>query len=345
MSNRSDLEQLLDKYEPALQQAFLDAIADIRSRVVLKRLVERLERGDVFGAIEVLQLEPEAFGRVELVIAEAYNAGGMGLAESLLLRGADGSRIAFRFGVRNPEAEAWLQEHSATLVTRIVDDQRQAIRQALSEGLALGNNPRTTALDIVGRINRVTNRREGGVIGLTSAQERFVSSARRELLSGDPDLLRNYLTRERRDRRFDALVLRAISNGRPLSADDVARVTGRYSDRLLDLRGEMLARTETMTALGKSRNDAMLQAINSGKVDVLDVTKHWRSAGDSRVRHTHRALNGKSVAFGERFRSPSGATLAYPGDPEAPIHETSGCRCTLEYKVDYTAKLLRQRAA
>lgn len=345
MSNRSDLDQLLDKYEPMLQQAFLDAIADIRSRVVLKRLVERLERGDVFGAIEVLQLEPEAFGRLELVIAEAYNAGGIGMAESLALRGDDGARIAFRFGVRNPEAEAWLRDHSATLVTRILDDQRQAIRQVMAEGMMAGNNPRITALDIVGRINRISGKREGGIIGLTAAQERFVASARSELLSGDPALLRNYLTRERRDKRFDALVQRAIASQKPLARADVDRVTGRYSDRLLALRGEMLSRTEAMIALGKSRNDAMLQAINLGKVDALDVTKHWRSAGDSRVRHTHRALNGKSVAFGERFQSPSGAMLAHPGDPEAPVYETSGCRCTIEYKIDYTAKFIRQRAA
>lgn len=53
-TNRSSFDQLLDKYEPALKAAFLDAIADIRSQVSLKLLVERLERGDVAGAIDVL---------------------------------------------------------------------------------------------------------------------------------------------------------------------------------------------------------------------------------------------------------------------------------------------------
>ena len=43
-----------------------------------------------------------------------------------------------------------------------------------------------------------------------------------------------------------------------------------------------------MAALGKSRDDAMKQAIQSGKVLADYVTQTWRSAGDDRGRHTHR---------------------------------------------------------
>jgi hypothetical protein len=287
-SNRSAFEQLLDKYEPVLKAAFLDAIADIRSQVTLKLLVERLERGDVAGALDVLQIERAAFGPLELALAEAYNAGGMDLANGLKLRDPQGERVLFRFGVRNPEAEAWLAQHSATLVTRIVEDQRQGIRTALTEGLAAGQNPRRTALDVVGRVSRVTGKREGGIIGLTAPQERFVASARSELISGDPAALRNYIGRERRDRRFDAAVMKAIKAEKPMDRATVDRIVGRYSDRLLELRGEMLSRTETMAALGKSRDDAMRQAIQAGKVDASFVTKTWRAAGDGRVRHQHR---------------------------------------------------------
>lgn len=344
-SNRSSFERLLDKYEPLVRDAFLAAIDEIKDHIVLKRLVERLERGDIAGAIDVLQIEAEAFGRLELAIGEAYNAGGIDMAGSMVLRDPNGSRIAFRFGVRNPEAEAWLRDHSARLVTRIVDDQREAIRVALTEGLAQGNNPRTTALDIIGRTSRATNSRTGGLIGLTAPQERFVSAARQELLSGEPDLLRHYLTRERRDKRFDAAIRNAIAEGRAIDKEMVNRIAGRYADRLLALRGEMLSRTETMMALGKSRDDAMRQAILSGKVDAAFVTKRWRSAGDNRVRHTHRALNNDEVGFYQSFQSPSGATLRFPGDPEAPISETSGCRCGLEYRIDYTAQFIARRAA
>jgi hypothetical protein len=347
LSARERFEQLLATWEPRLRLAFMEAIEDIRSNIVLRRIVERLERGDINGAIGAMDLDADTFARVELAIREAYFGGGQATVENLpSLRDPEGNRIVFRFGVRNPEAEAWLRDHSANLVTRIVDDQREAIRRALEAGLTRGDNPTRTALDVVGRQNRATGRREGGVIGLTAAQAEFVARARLELLSGDPDQLRHYLTRERRDRRFDALITTAIRSGKPIPIETVNRIIGRYSDRLLLLRGEMLARTETMVALGRSRDDAIRQQVLAGKIAAEDVTKVWRSAGDGRVRHTHRVLHGRTVPLDGSFQSPSGALLRYPGDPQAPGSETVGCRCWMEYRIDYLSPVVRrQRAA
>jgi hypothetical protein len=149
-------------------------------------------------------------------------------------------------------------------------------------------------------------------------------------LSGEPDQLRSYLTRNRRDRRFDRTITAALRDGKPIPIEIVNRIVCRYADRLLELRGEMLADTETMTALGKSRDDAIRQQIAAGKIVVEDVTKVWRSAGDSRVRYTHRVLNGKSAPMDGFFASPSGATLRFPGDPQAPGSEIVGCRCWMD---------------
>jgi hypothetical protein len=347
VSTRALIENLLARYDEVIRDAFMAAIQDIRNSITLRVIVERLEKGDVEGAMSAMQLDRDAFARLDLAIAEVYNSGGQATVGNLpKLTDPSGNRVVFRFGVRNPEAEAWLGGHSSTLVTRIVDDQRAAIRTALVEGLSEGRNPRQTALDVVGRVSRATNQREGGIIGLTAAQERYVATARQDLLSGDPERLRHYLTLGRRDKRFDRTVTKAIKEGRPVPREMVDRITGRYADRLLDLRGEMLARTETMTALGKSRDDAIRQQIAAGKIMAEDVTKTWRSAGDGRVRHTHRVLNGKSVGIDGLFQSPSGAMLKHPGDPSAPVSEISGCRCWCEYKIDYFASVVRrQRAA
>ncbi len=346
MARRTDreiIEALLDTHEAGVKKAFLDAIADIVNAIVLRTVVERLEKGDIDGALAALQLDAAAFARLELALSDAYNGGGLATVGNMpKVTDPQGHRVVFRFSVRNPAAEAWLRDHSSELVTRIVEDQRVAIRLALSEGLERGQNPRATALEVVGRVNRATGRREGGIVGVTAAQERYVARARQELLSGDPTQLRAYLDRERRDKRFDRTVLAAIRSGKPLPADAVARMIARYADRLLDLRGEMLARTETMIALGKSRDDAIRQQIEAGKIREEDVTKIWRSAGDNRVRHTHRSLNGKSVPLDGTFHSVSGAVLRFPGDPQAPIAEISGCRCRVEYKVDYFAAVIER---
>lgn len=340
---RDQIEALLAAYDERIRQAFLESIDEVRSAIILKIVVERLEKGDIAGAIDAMQIEIEAFAPLERSIAEAYDAGGQGLVGQLpRVTDPNGQRVIWRFGVRNPEAEAWLRQHSAQLVTRITPDMRQALQQSLEGGLAAGRNPRSTALDAIGRVNRATGKREGGIIGLTSAQERYVAAARAELLSGDPEQMRHYLTRERRDKRFDRTVMAAIAAEKPVDAQTVSRATERYADRLLALRGEMLARSETMIALGRSRDDAMRQQITAGKVEGQDVTKIWRSAGDRRVRHTHVALSGKSAGLDGVFYSPSGAVLRYPGDPQAPASEVIGCRCWCEYRVDYAGALARR---
>ena len=339
-------DELLATYEPRLAAAFREAVDDIKSSIIIARVVERLERGDVNGAIEAMQLEPEAFSALEIALQEAFNAGGTNaIGELPKVMDPQGNRVIWRFGVRNPVAEAMLRDLSSTMVMHITEDQRQGVRQALEQGLARGANPRATALDVVGRQNRVTGRREGGVIGLTRYQIEFIERARGNLASGDPDLMKKYFELKTRDKRFDRTVSAAIRGGKPVTGETLTRIIGRLNDKNLLLRGEMLARTETMMALGSARDEAMRQQIEAGKVQAQDVTKIWRSAGDSRVRHTHHVLNGRGVGIDEAFQSPSGATLRYPGDPRAPIMETSGCRCRLEYKIDYIGAAVRRYRA
>lgn len=211
-------------------------------------------------------------------------------------------------------------------------------------GQIAGQNPRATALDITGRINRATGRREGGIIGLSSTQTDAAIRARSELLSGDAAQLRNYLTRARRDKRFDSLVLRALKSGKPIARADVDRITGRYKDRLLALRGEMIARTETLAGLNAGKEEGIRQLIDSGKVPRSAVKKRWRSTGDGRTRDSHLVLNDVEVGIDQPFVSPlTGAELMFPHDKSrgAPASEIIGCRCYYEIKIDYIGMLRR----
>lgn len=345
LSSREQLAVLASEWETRLRLAFMEAVNAIRDTVTLRVIVERLERRDVAGAIEALQIDREAFGSLEVALADAYNAGGMATAEDMALRDPEGHRVVFRFGVRNPEAEAWLRNHSSQLVTRIVDDQREAIRQSLTEGLARGDNPRATALDVVGRVNRVTGRREGGVIGLSSPHAATVENARRAMLSGDIEGMRRYLTLKTRDRRFDASIRKAIAEGRALAAADVARVTGRLSDRYLKLRADTIALHETFWALSASRDQAFRQAIASGKVDARDVTKTWLHTPQEHPRMQHVAMQGQTVAFDQPFIAPDGTPIMHPHAEGVPARHTLGCKCRADYRIDYVARLIRRRAS
>lgn len=332
--------ELLDRYGPEVAKRFMEGVADLRSSADLQKVITALESGNVVEALEALHLDPAAYSAMLDAITAAYSEGGQAALRSLPDRTPGGAALVVRFNVRNSRAEGWLKAHSSRLVTGIVADQREAARAALTAGLERGANPRTTALDVIGRINPATGKREGGVLGLSTPQEAYVRNARAEL-AGSPADLRAYLGRARRDKRFDRSVEKAIREETSLPADIQAKALAQYKNRLLALRGEMIGRTETLTALQAAKHQAYLQAVDEGKIQESAVRRTWKSAGDLRVRHTHVGLNGDTAGLREAFRSPSGARLLFPGDTSlgAPASETIGCRCDVSYRIDFLANL------
>ncbi len=331
-ANRFD--QLIEKWWPTLKDVFLGIVQAMRRRAQVRLIAEMLDRGDVEGAVRAVHLDEATFRDLERAIEQAYEEGGRYTAEKLpALQQPDGYRLDVVFDVRNPRAEAWLKDHSSTLVKEIVADQQQMIREALRAGMEAGQNPRTVALDLVGRIDPVTGNREGGKIGLTSSQEAWVRDYRAELETLDV----NALERALRDKRFDRTVAKAIREGKPIPAATVKKMVTAYTNRALRYRAETIARTEALTSLHAAQIEATRQAIDAGQINEGAVTKKWRNSADNRVRDTHRALGGQTVAFEAKFVSPSGAQLLYPGDPSAPARERVACRCWMEVEVDFLA--------
>lgn len=324
------IEALLEKWPPEIRGAFLESIRDIVDRARLGAIVTALERGDIDGAIRAIGIDTAAFLPLDTTLRRAFIEAGTSAASTILTR-----QIVFRFDARNPAAEDWIATRSSEAIVEIVDDQRTAVRETVTEGMRQGANPRATALNIIGRVSAQTGRREGGIVGLTSQQAGYVANARRELASGDPEQMARYFTRLRRDRRFDPIVAKAIKAGKPLDQDTVARLTSRYADRLLAFRGEAIARTESLSALNAAAFEAYRQAVEKGTVSANAVRKTWKATKDKRTRDTHRELDGESVSLSETFRN----GLMFPGDPSGPASEVINCRCRLIYRIDRLSNL------
>lgn len=340
-------DELLSRFEKEIIDAFIEAIEDLRSEAEVQKIIRLLEAGDIEGAMQALHLDAGAFQPVNSAGQRAFEAGGRLAATNLPRRnGVTGERIVARFDGSNPRAVEYLREHSARLVTRILLDTRAGLRLRMIAGMERAENPRATGLNIIGRVNRVTGRREGGLIGLTSPQMEAAAAARIELASSDPAMLRAYLQRGRRDKRFDRSVMKAIREGKALPKEIAQKAGDRYADRLLALRGETLARTEALASLHAGSHQALLQAVENGAVRADQLRRTWRSASDGRVRHTHRGLSGDTVGLNEPFTSPSGARLMYPGDTSlgAPGSEVIGCRCVVVARVDWISNLLGRAA-
>lgn len=349
---RFDVLSLVDKLTPSVRREFLRAVADIRNSASMTRLIQAVERGDASMVARVLNLREDMLAPITEALRGAYVAGGQASLEALprITDPATGAGAVFRFNGRNPRAEDWLRASSSRLVAELVDGQVELIQGVLSAGMARGANPRTVSLSLVGRINRSTGRREGGLIGLHSQFSQYVDNplwhadpvrnppgALQQLTSGDKNMMRGYLTRAARDRRYDSIVRRAIKDGKPVDAGTARKISGKYSDKLLRVRGNNIARTELLGSLHASQDEGLQQLVDGGMLRPDQISATWDASEDMDTRPSHSAMEGQQMAADGTFTTGAGYRLRYPGDRElgAPAEEVINCRCRKVVRIDH----------
>ncbi len=345
-----DIQALIDRLEPEIRNAFLEAIAQITNAAQMNRLIAALEAGNVEEAIEALRIEQGFFSPLNEATRGAYLDGGNLVLAGLKLKDPfSGDKFVLGFDGRAVRAERWLRDQSSGLIVEILDQQREMAREVLREKLAAGTHPRTTALEIVGRMNNATGKREGGFIGLTTQQARWALNAEDQLrnahLPGEIDPVTGqrkpspgslYLGRQRRDARFDARVREAMTSGKQIAEADIQRMVTRYRDRLKKYRGDVIARTESINALRAGQMEGFRQLVDSGRVDPSRIEREWSDTGDSRTRHDHRLMRGQKVrGIDAPFTFPDGTQALYPGDPSlgSPPQNLIQCRCIQHIRI------------
>ena len=336
---RTTIDQLYSLTVPEIQKIFLQTMQGIVDEAILDQMIKAIENNDPEALFRASGFTPAALGPILDRIEEAYNDGAISESSTWPKRIITPlGDVRFRFDIRNVAVEQDLRNYSSSLVSELVEEARSNVRMVLQRGMIAGDNPRQTALNIIGKINPVTGSREGGVLGLTTAQEGWVANTRRYLEQLDS----KYLSLKLRDKRFDATVKKAISEKTPLSNVQIDKLLTSYKSRALKFRGETIARTETLQALNKGAAASYIQAFAEGTLAQEQVTKDWDDVGDKKTRHTHKSMGakypkGKGIDFNEPFVSSSGARLMYPGDISlgAGADEIANCRCKARYTVNW----------
>lgn len=334
------LEQAIATYEPRVRREFLLAWSSLRNSAKISALESAIASGDHQRVIGVLSLDRAAFGALEDSIIQSYNAGGRGLVGALppIDDPENGGRLRVNFDARHPRAEAWATENGGRFITEITDDQRKSIQEHVRRSLVDGRNPRNAALDIVGRVDRTTGRRSGGVLGLHSSQAQSVTRMRDDLTSGDPKRMRSFFDKKLRPKNLDSVVSKAMREGKPLTVDEANKATMGYSRNLLRHRGEVVARTEALDALRAGRHEGVTQLEESGKVQEEQISRYWDSTGDSRTRPDHLEMEGQMVTGAKTpFVLPDGSKVLHPGDGSlgASPQQVIQCRCVERIRISY----------
>ena len=341
--------QAIEGMEPAMQRAYLEQVKTVVGAATVAEVERLIAEDDEDGLVALLSLGALS---VFLELARSVFIAGAKFEIKAISIPRDLGR--FEFDARKPAAEQWVSAKAQEIRANATIDVRAAIREVMgSRSRVVGRpstqpvaaqvevsatpmvrTPRQAALDLLGRVSAQTGSRSGGVIGLPGNYAQYVLNARAQLLGGNPDEMRKYLQRKRRDRRFDGIVNRAIKAGAPVAQADVDKIAGRYADRLMKTHAEMLAKAEALESFGAGRDQVYEQLIAQG-LDRDSVEKEWRDRRDNKVRHAHMVLGGQVVQKDQPFQSPTGALLRYPGDSSlgAGWEDRAGCRCTAIYRI------------
>lgn len=305
-STETLIRSLLNRFEPDYRDRFLALMAQIQDQRTLDQLADLIAQGRIEEALASALQAANPLASLDSTIFMTSGNEAAAFVQSV-------QEVVIDFNQVNSRAVRIMEDNQLRLVREFTQQQRQATREALLEGIRTGENPRAQA--------RAFRRS----IGLTLRQMQSVNNFKR-LLREDP---REAMTRALRDRRFDRSILRAIDTEQPLSEAQVDRMVDRYHERFLRHRAETIARTETLWAVHAGTEELFQQAMEQGALTPGDLTRKWITRLDGRERASHHTMNGQEQPFGTPFVSGDGNLLRYPGDENAPASERIQCRCVL----------------
>ncbi len=174
--------------------------------------------------------------------------------------------LSYRFDADRPEAAAWAKKESAQLVTEIIEDQRNTIRDFVSAS-QMGEFTMTQV---------ARNLRD--VVGLTTQQTGWVDNFRNRAISDRMALGDS----------FEQASARAASS------------VERYQQRIHRYRSETIARTEILRANTEGRNQAWQQGIEEGFINA-GASKQWSTEIDGRECEICASLDGEIVLISAEF--------------------------------------------
>ena len=300
----------VDSAASGLSRDYLDTITWLRSQNTVEQIAEMIRTHQLDAILDPADLEKAAKAFGASLNAEYVDAAN-GVADYI----ADKLEHPVTFDQVNGRALVRMRSNTLDALNTMQGEQRDVIRAVLADGVEQGMNPLETA-----RMLR-------GSIGLTEAQQDIVANYRAKLVAGD----RSALDYALRDRRHDASVTAAADGTRPMTPELIDTMTGRYQKNLLGYRAEVIGRTEGLRVVHQGAHDMWTQAVSDGDVAADAITRKWKHASRGKnSREGHVEMDGDTAGVDEAFTNPqSGATLMYPGDPDADISETAQCRCVV----------------
>lgn len=258
---------------PAMRRAFLKAVAKTLNGTAQPAILAALRTGDLDAAIDAVPWDrlasPVIQGELMDTFADSFRESGR-----LSIQAVDASAP---FAILDERPMRYLQRHGADLVSKFGLENRDALRDLLTQHFADGVPGTQTA--------RAIER----TVGLTKPWAKAVENRRGSLMA-----------------QADAL---------GLSAAEIDAQVDQYAKELRLLRATNIANTEAQIAINEGQREAWDQAAEQGLMDRDKAVRIWKTARDEVVRDEHMELEGQARKLGVPFQIPSsGREVAGPPD-------------------------------
>ena len=221
-----------------------------------------------------------------------------------------GHGVQATFNAVHPNVVLYAQTRSAELVTSVTEDVRETLRLIT----AYGASGRATVVEQARMIREVIGLPRNWAL----APLRFGDELRAAARTGEIGTLGRRLSGA------DMVKVRAAIEGGTADSAFIQEMEATYAERLINLRAETIARTESLAASTRGAQESWKQAISDGSLP-REVKQFWIVTPDDRLCPICIAIpdmNPDGVGVGEDFDTPEGPV-------DAPPAPHPNCRCSL----------------
>lgn len=309
---KEQFKQLLAEESVPMRRAFQQYVDSVLESVTDAQIRQWVENKDLQG---FLRVAADHIDEMSDVLPETFVRNARAEIANLAQPGKFGvGKLNVEFDTGASSAVDLAESNRLSFLRDFTASQKDTVRSAISDSLSAGEGPAAAA------------RRFRSAIGLTENQYRAVQNYQKLL----ENTSKGALDRALRDARYDRTIVNAIENDNVLSAKQIEKMVGRYTENMRNYRAMVIARTETMRVLNQAKQEAWAQTAEQLGIKPGRVEKIWITTLDGKERDTHHDMDRQTVVgLDTPFESPSGEELVYPGDPAASAEETVQCRCTV----------------
>lgn len=329
-----------------MRAAFMASVTDIQAGVDWPALLAALAIYNTEAAIAALNISPAAWAEYSSTMTAAYAKAGASTAAQIQQAGIGG--VGTRFNMTNPRAQAWIAENVGVSVAGFTREQVEVARKVIEDGYALGQGPRTIALDLGGRVSN--GYRQGGVLGLDGPRAARLQTVTQGMRTAegvrsiviqreDGSLVLRYKVNPATAQR----IIKAYKAGTEVPESDQVISVRQYRNALLQDRANTVAETETANAVMGARDEQWRQTLDDQGLSADDVVKTWKHnrGTEKDFRPDHVAMSGQSVrGIDTPFIFADGARLKYAHDPAGGAKHTIRCGCDTIFRIDHAAGLV-----